>query len=180
MPPSFISCSIIVPLMLRFSVSSIHYGMTLLTCHWALRWLCQQEMYFCVSLLRSGCLLICWQSLGWHILLVCLAYLGYWILCRKDVFFALFFLLTSHSHDSVPAPIIGKRLDSSLMEHLTSGGRTLPVIHNRHKLEDKSTIKQKNKHLKNQQQDWTYFWSYSAFTVMSAFWTFSKRKLLLL
>lgn len=98
MPLSFIFCSIIVPLMLRFIVSSIHYGMTLLACHWALTCLCQQEMYFCVSLLRSGCLLICWQSLGWHILLVCLAYPGYWILCRKDVFFALFFFLLHFSH----------------------------------------------------------------------------------
>lgn len=145
MPPSFIFCSVIVPLMLRFIVSSMHYAMTLLACHWALRWwLCQQEMYFCVSLLRSGCLLICWQSLGWHILLFCLAYPGYWILCRNDVFFcAHLFLCTSYSHDLVPAPFIGKRLESSLMKHLTSGGRTMPVIHNRYKQEDKSTAKRK-------------------------------------
>lgn len=107
------------------------------------------------------------------------------------------FLRTPHSHDLVPAPFIGKRLESSLMKRLTSGGRTLPVIHNRYKQEDKSTIKKKNKHLKNifihsetlikdllaqptKQQGWTYFWSYSAFTVTCAFWTFSKSQLLLL
>lgn len=103
------------------------------------------------------------------------------------------FLCTSHSHHLVPAPFIGKRLESSLMKHLTSGGRALPWFIT--DINKKIKARFKKKQLKNifihsetlikdllaqptKQQDWTFYWSYSAFTVTSAFWTLSKRKLL--